>query len=126
MEIDNDYLERQERQQKHLRDQYNELKNQERQYADLDDHTIQLLQSTEDYAIKKSQTREQYLPTLEAYVTLYSTTSMKKYVTCPKGAWYSHRSPEGCFICKMQNLNYYLLNLLKTISTTQKELVPMS
>ncbi len=126
MEIDNDYLERQERQQKYLRDQYNELKNQERQYADLDDFTIQILQSTEDYAIKKSQTLEQYIPTLEAYVTLYSTTSMKKHVTCPKGAWYSHRSPEGCFICKMQNLNYYLLNLLKTISKNNEKLTPSS
>ncbi len=43
METDNDYLERQERQQKNLRDQYNELKNQERQYADLDDFTINII-----------------------------------------------------------------------------------
>ncbi len=120
MEIDNDYLERQERQQKQLRDQYNETT----KYDALEDYQRVIQQSNLDYAIRQSETLENYLARLEIHVDFNYKKNVKTHIQAPKGCWYTHKSPLGCFMCDDQNMIHYMLNLLKTISKYQPDYIP--
>ncbi len=120
MEIDNDYLERQERQQKYLRDQYNEVE----KYDAMEDYQRIIQQSTADYAIRKHEKLEDYITRLSIHVEYNAKKNIKTHIQAPKGCWYTHKSPLGCFMCDDMNMIHYMLNLLKTISKFQPEYIP--
>ncbi len=120
MEYDNDYLERQERQQKFLRDQYNESE----KYDALEDYQRIIQQSNLDYGIRKQENLENYLTRLEIHVNFNAKKNIKTHIQAPKGCWYTHKSPLGCFMCDDMNMIHYMLNLLKTIAKHQPDYVP--
>ncbi len=120
MEYDNDYLERQERQQKQLRDQYNETE----KYDALEDYQRIIQQSNLDYAIRKSENLENYLARLQIHVDFNAKKNIKTHIQAPKGCWYTHKSPLGCFMCDDQNMIHYMLNLLKTLAKHQPDYIP--
>ncbi len=120
MEFDNDYLERQERQQKFLRDQYNETA----KYDAMEDYQRIIQQSNLDYAIRKEENLENYITRLEIHVKFNATKNIKTHIQAPKGCWYTHKSPLGCFMCDDMNMISYMLNLLKTMAKYQPEYIP--
>ncbi len=120
MEIDNDYLARQERQQKHLRDQYNNIE----KYDAMEDYQRIIQQSTLDYAIRKSENLENYISRLQIHIEFNAKKNIKTHIQAPKGCWYTHKSPLGCFMCDDLNMIHYLLNLLKTLAKYQPDYVP--
>ncbi len=120
MEFDNDYLERQERQQKQMRDQYNETE----KYDAMEDYQRIIQQSNLDYAIRKSETLENYLARLQIHVDFNAKKNIKTHIQAPKGCWYTHKSPLGCFMCDDMNMIHYMLNLLKTLAKYQPDYIP--
>ncbi len=120
METDNDYLERQERQQKFLRDQYNTIE----KYDAMEDYQRIVKQSNLDYAIRVSENLENYLPRLQIHVEFNAKKNIKSHIQAPKGCWYTHKSPLGCFMCDDMNMIFYMLNLLKTLAKHQPEYIP--
>ncbi len=122
MEIDNDYLERQERQQKYLRDQYNEVE----KYDAMEDYQRIIQQSTADYAIRKQEKIIDYIQRLQIHVEFNAKKNIKTHIQAPKGCWYTHKSPLGCFMCDDMNMIHYMLNLIKTMAKYQPEYIPRS
>ncbi len=120
METDNEYLARQERQQKQLRDQYNETS----KYDALEDYQRIIQQSNLDYAIRKQENLENYITRLEIHVNFNATKNIKTHIQAPKGCWYTHKSPLGCFMCDDMNMIHYMLNLIKTIAKYQPGYTP--
>ncbi len=120
MEIDNDYLARQERQQKYLRDQYNESE----KYDAMEDYQRIIQQSNLDYAIRKQENLENYIERLQIHVDFNAKKNIKTHIQAPKGCWYTHKSPLGCFMCDDMNMIHYMLNLLKTMSKYQPDYIP--
>ncbi len=120
METDNDYLERQERQQKYLRDQYNEVE----KYDAMEDYQRIIQQSNLDYAIRKQENLENYIARLQIHVEFNAKKNIKTHIQAPKGCWYTHKSPLGCFMCDDMNMIHYMLNLIKTIAKHQPTYIP--
>ncbi len=103
-------MERLEREQKGLRDQYN----QERlDYNEYEYHQL-IRGSSIEYAPKEGQTLVSWLPELHLYIKLLEKVSIKSHIKGPKGAWWTHdKNPAGCFMCD----DLIMVNTLKTILT---------
>ncbi len=108
-------MERLERQQNELRDRWNtESKSQdENEYK-----RIININSTLDYAIRKAETLSKYMVRLEDHIARANKTNWRVHVIIgSKGKpWYTHKNPNGCFMCEDTNMLNYLKNLLIAIA----------
>lgn len=108
-------MERLERQQNNLRDQWNtESKNQdENEYKRVINAT-----STLNYALRKNETLEQFIIRLNEHVEIANKTNWRVHVIIgSKGKpWYTHKNPNGCFMCNDTNMINYMLNLFKALA----------
>jgi len=94
-----------------LRDQYNTLDN------PYDEHDIEnILKSDLAYAPKKGQTLKSYVDELLIYHKLASKKNIQTHINGPKGAWYTHRNPAGCFACEDMNLMSVDLQVLQLVA----------
>ncbi len=104
---------------KSLRDQHNTLVETEA----LEDYQRIIQQSTLDYALRKQETLQEYLYRIEIHVEINAQKNIKSHISAPKGCWYTHKSPLGCFMCDDMNMIHYLLNLLRSLAKHQPSLV---
>ncbi len=120
MEEDNEFLQAQERQQKGLRDQYNELK----KYEAMEDykHTIHTSSSLL-YAIRTNESLQDYTKRLEGHIQILTENNTRIHIHASKGCWYQHKMPT-CFCCADRNMYTYLLALLQTISLEYPKITP--
>ncbi len=72
--------------------------------------------NTIDYSVRKREKLIDWLQRIEIYVKLGADLNAKSHITPPKGAWYTHRSPMGCFMCKDQDMIHYLLNVIRLLT----------
>ncbi len=108
-----DYLERQERQQKFLRDQYNSLDN---PYNE-DDYK-RILHADLEFSPKPHQTWESYAAAIIIYAKMNAKKNIQTHINGPKGAWYTHRNPAGCFACEDSNLISVLVQTINLMAQT--------
>ncbi len=108
-------MENLERQQRGLRDNYNtETLNQNlHEYVRIANADKDLI-----YAFKGGETLEEYLKTLTIHIDLAKTKNWRIHVLIGvRGKpWYTHSSPDRCFMCQDSEMIAYLLNLLHLIA----------
>ncbi len=116
-------MEKLERQQRGLRDQYNtdQLNQNLHEYlniANSDKHLI--------YAIQGDETLKEYLTKLDIHVDLAKTKNWRIHVLIGvRGKpWYTHSSPDRCFMCQDNEMIAYLTNLLHLIASKYPDIKP--
>lgn len=103
-------MEKLERQQKGLRDNYN----QEIQEFDEHQYIRQLrVAQNQEYAYQSGESLERFLLKLEVHAETIMGNNIRLHMKGPKGPWYSHRRPDGCFMCKDVELIGYLMNIIR-------------
>ncbi len=73
--------------------------------------------SNVDYGPKKGETWKNYSMRIEIYVDLAAKKSRLTHIDGPRKAWYTHRSPQGCFMCEDTNLIHMLKRVLENQSS---------
>ncbi len=69
-----------------------------------------------EYAPRSHETWEQYAKNLEIHVEYARNKNWKCHIDTPKGAWYTHRSPAGCFMCENINMIHFMLLVIKCMA----------
>ncbi len=72
-----------------------------------------ILNSNLQYTPKEGQTWESYISELQIYINYNRSKSEKNHINGPKGPWYTHRSPSGCFMCDDMKLIQVMFNTMK-------------
>ncbi len=98
-------------QRKNMRDQYNTLDNP----YDIDD-IQKVTKSDLEYAPNEGETLNSYYNRAKIYVKLCEKKNIQTHINGPKGAWYTHRNPAGCFACEDINLLNVILRTLEIIA----------
>ncbi len=93
--------------QKGLRDQYNSSNNEF-----CEDDYQRVLKADLNYSPSKNELYVSYFEKLQIYVKLCTKKNIKTHILSPKGAWYTHRNPQGCFACEDLNLMSVMLNVI--------------
>jgi len=105
----------------HPKDAQNETKEHYDQYNSLDNHEYTYTETRNnsdlEYAPSKGQTLHSYAIEAEIYAKTGFKTNERSHINAPKGAWYTHKSPQGCFMCADQNLISVLIDVIKYLST---------
>jgi len=68
------------------------------------------------YSVQDGQKLNQWLAKLELYINLGVEKSERIHISPPKGAWYQHRNPAGCFCCEDQDMISYMYHVLQIIA----------
>lgn len=95
-----------ERQESHLKSQYTD--DEKLDSADFY-HTV--VKSQLDESPEKGMTWSQYADKVKVYSKIHSTKNYNTHIDGPRKAWYTHRSPSGCFMC--ENINF--INLMARV-----------
>ncbi len=104
-------LEKLEIQQKGLRDQYNSTDN---PFEEADYEKV--LNADLEFAPKKGESYDSYYNKLIVYTKMQAKKNIKTHINGPKGAWYTHRNPQGCFACEDMNLMSVMCNIIGLIA----------
>ncbi len=107
-----DELRKIELQRKGMRDQYNTLDN---PYNENDIEKI--IHADLEYAPKSKQTWKSYSENLRIYYRLCCKKNIQNHINGPKGAWYVHRNPSGCFACEDMNLLSVMLQTIELMAS---------
>jgi len=112
----NDYYDKEirklELQSKNLKDQYNTLdENQDLGHTENYIPTPSLA-----YSPTKEENLESYFKKLKIYRKINYEKNTKAHINTPKGAWYTHRSPLGCFMCEDQQMINIMLEVIRILS----------
>ncbi len=99
-----------------LRDQYNTLDNP----YDLHD-TEKVTRADLEYTPNEGETFSSYYARAKIYVKMCEKKNIQTHINGPKGAWYTHRNPSGCFACEDLNLLNTLLRTLELIAEKYPE-----
>ncbi len=106
-----------ELQRKGMRDQYNTLDN------PYDENDIEkIIHADLEYAPKPKQTLQSYAQNLRIYYKLAAKKNIQTHINGPKGAWYTHRNPSGCFACEDMNLLSVMLQTLEYLASKNPDL----
>ncbi len=98
-------------QRNNVRDQYNTLDN------PYDLHDIEKVTKADlEYTPNEGETLNSYYNRAKIYVKLCEKKNIQTHINGPKGAWYTHRNPAGCFACEDLNLLNVLLRTLEIIT----------
>ncbi len=94
-----------------IHDQYNSLENiiQKEDYR-------KILHADLEYTPKEGETYESYSARAKIYANFNAKKNIKSHISGPKGAWYTHRNPAGCFCCEDMNLISVLIQTLRLIA----------
>ncbi len=74
------------------------------------------------YAVHNGEKLYQFLARVQLYMDLGLEKNKDIHIYAPKGAWYQHRNPAGCFCCEDQNMIHYLFNILKILEHTYPDI----
>ncbi len=81
-----------------------------------------IFQLSQKWAPKKGEKIIDYLPKLKIYTETAIEFSRKTHINGPKGAWYSHRNPMGCFACGLSDILLTSYHIISYISSKDKDL----
>ncbi len=101
-----------ELQRKNLKDQYNTLD----ENKDLGNTSSYIPTPSLPYSSAKDETLESYFDKLVIYRKINYRKNTMAHITPPKGAWYTHRSPLGCFMCEDQQMINVMLDVIRILS----------
>ncbi len=90
-----------------LTDQYNSMDN----IIDENDYE-NVVKSTLGFTPNDTDSYMGYYEKLKIYVKLCSQRNIKTHIAGPKGAWYTHRNPQGCFACDDLNLMSIMCDII--------------
>ena len=107
-----DQLRKIEMQKKKMRDQYNSLDNP----VEPEDYE-KILKRDLDYTPKLNETYVSYAKKVEIYAKLIVKKNVQTHINGPKGAWFTHRNPSGCFACDDINLIETLVDTMLLIAS---------
>lgn len=93
-------------------DQYNSLRN---PYQE-DDFNREITESDTDWLPQKKETIQSYHSRLTIYAKLNLKHNVQSHINGPKGAWWTHRNPSGCFMCNDTNLISVMLNVIGNLA----------
>ncbi len=94
-------------QQHGLTDQYNSLDNK------IDEHDYEnVVKSSLDYSPSADESYLSYYEKLKIFVQICSKRNIQTHIAGPKGAWYTHRNPQGCFACDDMNLMSIMVDVI--------------
>ncbi len=74
------------------------------------------------YAVRDGEKLYQFTARLQLYMDLSLEKNKDIHIYAPKGAWYQHRNPAGCFCCEDQNMIHYMFNIFKIIEHTYPDI----
>ncbi len=101
-----------ELQQKGLHDNYNTME------KPLDiTQSEKIVNANLEYAPRKGQTWLSYITELSIHIGYSEQKNTRSHINTPKGPWYTHRSPMGCFMCEDMALIHFMLRMLKELLT---------
>ncbi len=103
-------------QRKGLRDQYNSLDNpyQEEDYE-------KIIKADLEFTPKSGQSWNSYCENIIIYSSMNAKKNIKTHINGPKGAWYTHRNPQGCFCCEDTNLIAVLVSTIRLMAKQYPE-----
>ncbi len=96
---------------KEIHDQYNTLEKPEYNY------TESIINSNLEFTPSPGQTWESYAIEAQIYQKTNEKISTASHINPPKGAWYTHRMPAGCFICNDANLISVLVQTIAIMAS---------
>lgn len=120
--IEDAMMEKLEREQRGLHDQYNTLTEKE----DLNDYRRLInTPNQQDYALRTGETLEKWATRLQEHVEFANKKNYKIHVIIgTRGhAWYTHKSSNGCFMCEDTQFLLYLLSVIKALATLSPLLI---
>ncbi len=100
-----------------LTDQYNSLDN---PYQETDYKKI--LHADLQFTPKKDETILSYATRIKIDSNYNAKKNIQSHINGPKGAWYTHRNPGGCFMCEDTNLISVLVQALLILAENHPEL----
>lgn len=99
-------------QRKNLKDQYNTLD----ENQDLGKSENYIPTPSLPYSPIENETLEAYFQKLKIYRKINYEINIKTHITPPKGAWWTHRQPSGCFMCADQQMINVMLEIIRILS----------
>ncbi len=100
----------------HPKDEQNETKEYHDKYNTLEKpeytYTENVINSDLEYSPSKGQSWHSYSIEASIYAKTGLKTSDRSHINTPKGPWYTHRMPQGCFMCADQNLISVLIDVI--------------
>ncbi len=87
-----------ERQEKDLTSQYTDLEK-----IEVNDYK-KVVNANVTYAPHKGETWKEYSNRLGIYAKINADKNRLTHIDGPRKAWYTHRNPQGCFMCEDTNL----------------------
>jgi len=101
-----------ELQRKEIKDQYNTLD----ENQDLGNTQSYIPTPSLAYSPSKDENLESYFKKLKIYRKINYERNTKCHINTPKGPWYSHRAPQGCFMCEDQQMINIMLEVIRILS----------
>ncbi len=101
-------------QQKQLRDNYNQ------ETEEFDEYKYsRILRNSrnQEYSWNSGETAEQFYIKFKIHVDVATEKNIRLHMKGPKGPWYSHRRPDGCFMCKDVEIIGYCMDIIKYFVT---------
>lgn len=65
-----------------------------------------------EFTPNKGETWESWFAKAEVYAKMGAKKNIKAHINGPKGAWWTHRNPQGCFPCEDTTLITTLINVM--------------
>ncbi len=93
-------------------DQYNSLRNPYQSQ----DYNRELNESDTDWLPTENETILSYHARLTIYAKINLKHNVQSHIDGPKGAWWTHRNPGGCFMCDDTNLIHVMLNVIGNLA----------
>ncbi len=97
-----------ELQQQGMRDQYNTRT----KTIDETEYTSPIIETNTMIHPKKGETFISYYERICTVIDYAKAKNIKSHISPKNGAWFTHRSPMGCFMCEDMNLIIVLRNVI--------------
>ncbi len=99
-----------ERQEKDLKSQYTDAEK-----LDVNDYK-KLVNATISYAPHTNEKWSEYAIRAKIYANISADKNRLTHIDGPRKAWYTHRNPQGCFMCEDVNLISCLIRVIQEMS----------
>lgn len=80
------------------------------------DDIIHIIKSNLKFTPEKGQLLTAYIEQLKVYVKFQDQTNINTHINGPKGAWWTHKNPAGCFCCNDLNLIHVMQTILNSLA----------
>ncbi len=120
--IEDNALEKLEREQKGLHDAYNTLISKENAN---DYKRLINTPNHQDYSIRKQEKLSTYATRLQEHIRFANKKNYHIHVEIGTRGhpWYTHKDPNGCFMCEDTSFLLYLLSVIKALATLNPDII---